>query len=82
MRLASRAGEARHDVPEERLVCSDLVKDLKAEPVARTFLGEQVVLFRGANGQPAALEDRCCHRAAPLSLGAVRATTCAAAITG
>jgi phenylpropionate dioxygenase-like ring-hydroxylating dioxygenase large terminal subunit len=46
-------------------------KDLKAEPVARTFLGEQVVLFRGENGQPAALEDRCCHRAAPLSLGAV-----------
>jgi phenylpropionate dioxygenase-like ring-hydroxylating dioxygenase large terminal subunit len=46
-------------------------KDLTREPVARTFLGEQVVLFRGGSGQPAALEDRCCHRAAPLSLGAV-----------
>ena len=46
-------------------------KDLKAEPVARTFLGEQVVLFRGNSGTPGALEDRCCHRAAPLSLGAV-----------
>ena len=29
------------------------------------------MLFRGADGTPAALEDRCCHRAAPLSLGAV-----------
>ncbi len=29
------------------------------------------MLFRGANGKPGALEDRCCHRAAPLSLGAV-----------
>ena len=46
-------------------------KDLTSEPVGRTFLGEAVVLFRGANGQPAALDDRCCHRAAPLSLGAV-----------
>jgi phenylpropionate dioxygenase-like ring-hydroxylating dioxygenase large terminal subunit len=46
-------------------------KDLAAEPVARTFLGEPVVLFRGENGKAAALEDRCCHRAAPLSLGAV-----------
>ena len=27
-------------------------KDLTGEPVGRTFLGEAVVLFRGANGQP------------------------------
>src|SRR5215216_61504 len=46
-------------------------KDLTNAPVARTFLGEPVVLFRGANGKPAALEDRCCHRAAPLSRGEV-----------
>jgi phenylpropionate dioxygenase-like ring-hydroxylating dioxygenase large terminal subunit len=46
-------------------------KDLKGELVARTFLDEQVVLFRGGNGHPGALEDRCCHRAAPLSRGAV-----------
>jgi phenylpropionate dioxygenase-like ring-hydroxylating dioxygenase large terminal subunit len=46
-------------------------KDLTTAPVARTFLDEPVVLFRGAGGRPAALEDRCCHRAAPLSLGAV-----------
>jgi phenylpropionate dioxygenase-like ring-hydroxylating dioxygenase large terminal subunit len=46
-------------------------KDLAERPVARTFLGENVVLFRGAGGVPAALEDRCCHRAAPLSRGEV-----------
>jgi phenylpropionate dioxygenase-like ring-hydroxylating dioxygenase large terminal subunit len=46
-------------------------KDLTAAPVARTFLDERVVLFRGASGKPGALEDRCCHRAAPLSRGEV-----------
>ena len=30
-------------------------KDLTGEPVARTFLGEAVVLFRGRNGTPARL---------------------------
>jgi phenylpropionate dioxygenase-like ring-hydroxylating dioxygenase large terminal subunit len=46
-------------------------KELTARPLARTILGEQLVLFRGENGKAAALEDRCCHRAAPLSLGSV-----------
>jgi len=45
--------------------------ELKETPVAKTFLGEKVVLFRGAGGRAGALEDRCCHRAAPLSLGEV-----------
>jgi phenylpropionate dioxygenase-like ring-hydroxylating dioxygenase large terminal subunit len=44
-------------------------KDLSEHPVARTFLGEKVVLFRNGSGQVAALEDCCCHRAAPLSKG-------------
>jgi len=41
------------------------------KPLARTLLNEKVVLFRTLNGQPVALEDRCCHRLAPLSLGDV-----------
>jgi phenylpropionate dioxygenase-like ring-hydroxylating dioxygenase large terminal subunit len=45
--------------------------DLKDRPVARTFLNERVVLFRNASGRIAALEDCCCHRAAPLSRGEV-----------
>ena len=46
-------------------------KDLGEKPIARKIMGENVVLFRGADGKAAALEDRCCHRAAPLSLGEV-----------
>ena len=46
-------------------------KDLQARPIGRTFLNEKVALFRNGGGQAAALEDRCCHRAAPLSKGEV-----------
>ncbi len=38
-------------------------------PLARRIMGEDVVLFRGGDGKAAALEDRCCHRGVPLSLG-------------
>jgi vanillate O-demethylase monooxygenase subunit len=35
----------------------------------RIIVDEPVVLFRSAEGAPIALEDRCCHRQAPLSMG-------------
>ena len=38
-------------------------------PVGITRLSEQIVLWRGADGQVHALEDRCPHRGARLSLG-------------
>ena len=41
------------------------------KPLARTFLNQEVVLFRDAAGTARALEDRCCHRATPLRLGDV-----------
>jgi phenylpropionate dioxygenase-like ring-hydroxylating dioxygenase large terminal subunit len=41
------------------------------KPVARTILGEPIVLYRQADGRVAALEDRCCHRLAPLSKGRI-----------
>ena len=44
-------------------------QDLTRASRLATFLNEKVVLFRSANGQVGALEDCCCHRAAPLSLG-------------
>ena len=44
-------------------------RDLQEQPVGRVFLNEKVVLFRNASGQVGALEDCCCHRAAPLSRG-------------
>lgn len=39
--------------------------------LARTFLNEPVVLWRKQNGTPVAIEDRCCHRHLPLSMGAL-----------
>jgi phenylpropionate dioxygenase-like ring-hydroxylating dioxygenase large terminal subunit len=47
---------------------SDEVKD---KPVAFKRLGEDLVFWRGSNGQVAAAEDRCAHRQVKLSLGKV-----------
>lgn len=50
--------------------------DLPAgEPLAKTILCNSVVLWRDAAGSPVALEDRCCHRHLPLSLGRVTGDT-------
>lgn len=38
-------------------------------PVAVTIIEEALVLFRTSDGSPAALQDCCCHRNAPLSHG-------------
>ena len=40
-------------------------------PVPATLLGDAVVFFRDAAGRPCAIEDRCPHRNAMLSLGQV-----------
>jgi phenylpropionate dioxygenase-like ring-hydroxylating dioxygenase large terminal subunit len=45
--------------------------EIGAAPLARTFLDEPVVLFRAKDGSAHALEDRCCHRNLPLSLGKI-----------
>ncbi|HXG57607.1 MAG TPA: aromatic ring-hydroxylating dioxygenase subunit alpha [Thermoanaerobaculia bacterium] len=47
-------------------------RDLRGAPVARTILGEPVVLFRDGSGRAAALRDRCAHRNMRLSAGSVR----------
>jgi len=44
-------------------------EEITGKPLARTLLNEPVVIFRNGRGEIAALEDRCCHRGAPLSLG-------------
>ena len=45
---------------------------LKSDTVlARQVLGEWLVVFRDAEGQPVALQDRCMHRAGRLSGGEV-----------
>ncbi|MBM3273554.1 MAG: aromatic ring-hydroxylating dioxygenase subunit alpha [Candidatus Sericytochromatia bacterium] len=44
-------------------------RSLRGKPLAVTVCGEHLVLFRGADGQVTALEDRCSHRAVALSRG-------------
>ena len=39
--------------------------------VTRTIMNEPLVIFRDAQGRAGAVEDRCCHRGAPLSSGKV-----------
>lgn len=48
-----------------------LAEDLGDRPMACRLLGEPIVLFRQPAGDVVALEDRCVHRQAALSLGEV-----------
>ena len=45
--------------------------EVRREPIARVILDTHVVLFRKKDSEAVALEDRCPHRSAPLSLGRV-----------
>ncbi len=45
------------------------LSELTGGPKPFTLLGENIVLFLDADGNPAALRDRCCHRTAKLSKG-------------
>ena len=45
--------------------------DLRERPIARAIFDQPIALFRDARGRAGALLDRCAHRNAPLSLGAV-----------
>jgi len=51
---------------------SEVAKDV---PFARTVCGEPVVMFRDEAGRAHALEDRCCHRNLPLSMGKVEGSS-------
>jgi vanillate O-demethylase monooxygenase subunit len=49
--------------------CAAIAREIGPQPVGHIFLNEPVVLFRTPDGTAHALEDRCCHRRAPLSKG-------------
>jgi nitrite reductase/ring-hydroxylating ferredoxin subunit len=55
---------------------------LTEHPIAVTLFGEAIVLYRGAEGVPAALQDRCPHRGVALSLGQVEEGRIACAYHG
>ena len=46
--------------------------EVTRQPLGRTLLERQVVLYRAQAGAPVALADRCVHRRAPLSQGALK----------
>ena len=60
-------------VPDEFLTSSWYVvaydEEVGADPLARTVLGQRLVLFRSPAGSVVALNDRCGHRGFPLSRG-------------
>lgn len=37
--------------------------------LSRRILGDKILFYRGESGKVVALDDRCCHRGAPLSMG-------------
>jgi vanillate O-demethylase monooxygenase subunit len=47
--------------------------ELTDKPLARSYLDHALVLFRTPDGKVAAVEDRCCHKELPLSMGQVEA---------
>jgi vanillate O-demethylase monooxygenase subunit len=47
-------------------------REIGRDMLRRIVLGEPLVLYRREDGTPVALEDRCCHRQAPLSMGKLR----------
>lgn len=48
-------------------------KDLKAgATITREILGESLAAFRGQDGRPVVMQNRCLHRNAPLSIGRVQ----------
>lgn len=46
-------------------------REVTRAPLARTLLNESIVFYRTGDGAAVALEDRCCHRHLPLSMGKV-----------
>jgi nitrite reductase/ring-hydroxylating ferredoxin subunit len=61
----------RHPLPRDYWYVAAASAELGDQTLARTLFDLPVVLFRGKAGEAVALHDRCPHRAAPLSLGAV-----------
>lgn len=51
--------------------CAALTDELTTTPLARIVCDTPMVLFRTESGRCVALEDRCSHRQAPLSMGRV-----------
>lgn len=56
-------------VPRNQWYVAAGSSELGEELLARRLLGKPIVLYRTKDGSPVALDDRCPHRAMPLSMG-------------
>ena len=61
----------RPNYPRRAWWVAGLGAEIAGGPVQRWLLELPLVLYRGADGQVVALDDRCPHRWAPLSMGSV-----------
>lgn len=50
-------------------------EDFGQSLTATRLLNQEIVIFRGENGEPIALEDACPHRKLPLSCGSIQGST-------
>ena len=64
-------GTQKLNVLENIWYVGALSEELVDKPLARTICGFPMVIYRGESGQTVALDDRCPHRQAPLSMGNV-----------
>lgn len=71
--VSNTTDATRTPFPLDQWYVAALGKELTDKPLARTLLCNKVVMFRDDQGKVCALEDRCCHRALPLSSGTVEA---------
>jgi phenylpropionate dioxygenase-like ring-hydroxylating dioxygenase large terminal subunit len=71
--IPSRLSEARvvtqHPTLRKFWYATVPLSHLDDGPKPFTLFGEQIVAWKGADGTPAALKDRCCHSTAKLSRG-------------
>ena len=61
----------RHPLPRDGWHVAAASCELGDVPMSVVMFGESLVLFRGPDGHPTALDDRCPHRGVALSLGTV-----------
>ncbi len=72
MRALSEQDLETVGAPLEQWYCAAFSDEVTQAPFSRTICDRQIVLYRTASNDVAALTDRCPHRKAPLSKGMVR----------
>jgi vanillate O-demethylase monooxygenase subunit len=67
--ISENSGDEILQLLENLWYCAALKDEVSAKPMRRVICGMPMVFYQTEAGEPVALEDRCSHRHAPLSLG-------------